>query len=55
MDKLSYSKDRSTTIDAEGNKYQSSRFATLSNRSPSDFYNVRSVKNSDYYTASPHK
>lgn len=54
MDKVLLSKDRSTTLEIDANKFNSSRFDTMTNRSPSDLVYVKSTKHSDY-NSSPNK
>ena len=51
MDRVILSKDRSTTIEYGDNRYPSTKFDTMSNRSPSDFMFAKSTKHSDYHTS----
>ena len=55
MQNRSISKELNATIDVSNSKYYGTNFETITNRSPSEVNQIRSVKNSDYFTNSNDK
>ena len=55
MQNRSISKELNVTIDVSNSKYYGTNFETITNRSPSEVNQIRSVKNSDYFTNSNDK